>query len=57
MYCIPLTWQEQESLEHEAHVAALPEALCFAYIPVVSLDLNNDLVTGRTGQCTGSQNS
>jgi len=57
IYCVPLTWQEQESLGHEAHVAALPEAFCFAYVPVVSLDLNNDLFTDLTGQYTGSQNS
>jgi len=57
IYCAPLTWQEQESLERQAHFAALLEALGFSSASVVSLDLNNYLFAGLTGRYTGSQNS
>jgi len=54
MFCAPLTWQEQESLGREAHLAVLPEALRFASVSVVSLDFNY-LFSGLTVQYKGSQ--
>jgi len=36
MYCVPLIWQEQESLGHEGHLAALPGVLSIASVSVES---------------------
>jgi len=36
MFCVPLTWQEQENLGPKAHLAALPGALHFASVSVSS---------------------
>ena len=57
IYCVPLTWQEQESLGHEAHLAALPGALCFCVCPGFKSDRNYNLFAGLTGRYTGSQSS
>jgi hypothetical protein len=50
MYCMPLTWQEQESLGHEAYLTALPGALCFCVFSGCKLDHNNNLFAGLTDQ-------
>jgi len=55
--CAPLTWQEQENFGREAHLTALPKALCFASVSVESWIVINYLFTALTGQCMGSQNS
>ena len=57
MYCVPLTWQEQESLGHEAHLAALSGALWFFARPGCKLGRNCHLFLGLTGRYGGSQNS
>jgi len=54
MYCVPLTWKEQESLGHEAHLAALPGALfvcvCVCVCPSCKSDRNYDLFAGLTSR-------
>ena len=57
MYCVPLTWQEQESPGHEGHLATLPGALCFCVRTGCKSDRNFPLFVGLTGQYKGSQNS
>jgi len=57
MYCVPLTWQEQESLGYKTHLAALPGTLSLCVSPDCRSDRNYHLFVGLTGQYTGSQNS
>ena len=42
---------------HDAHLAALPGALCFCVFPGCKSDVNYNLFTGLTGRYTSSQNS
>ena len=55
--CAPRTWQEEENLGREAHLAALPEAIYFYVCAVCKLDRNYFLFAGLTGQYAVSQNS
>jgi len=57
MYCVPLTWQEQENLGYKAHLAALPGTLFFCVCPGCKSDRNCPLFVGLTSQCKSSQNS
>jgi len=57
MFCVQLTWQEQENLWYKAHLAALPGALSFCICPGFKSDHNYNLFVGLTGQYMGSQNS
>jgi hypothetical protein len=54
MYHIPLTWYEQENLGYKAHVEALPKALVFASLHVVSWIIET-LRVSPTGRYTHSQ--
>jgi hypothetical protein len=58
MFCVPLTWQEQENLGRKAHLAALPEALPFLCLSrLLSWIVIIIYLLVLTGQYAGSHNS
>jgi hypothetical protein len=55
MYHTPPTWYEQENLGYKAHFEALPRAVVFASLHVISW-VTKTLHVGPTGWYTHSQN-